>query len=497
MAVSAAEKSSFSPKWVLVAFVAGTVVAAIATPLVFTSRSPSSILSPSGVPIQHVVIVLMENHAFDNLFGTYCSALGPYCSGVVNGIPPGTCVPFDPRNTSEGCVRPYDFTSRNLSTRDLPHGWNSTQESIDNGSMDGFYLAEDRGVLPFGHYDGQTIPLYWDLAEQYAIGDDFFSSALSYSLPNHWYLLAGQAPPLSVNASNFHSANGRHTYLDQANATQTVEDLLNATPSVSWQYFDWALANYTTATSSLGTTESRESGGVGSAFSYWNPLAAKHESYTEWYVTHFVNRSDFFREANAGMLPNISWVIPGLSFSDHPSANLSLGQAYVASVVDAVESSSDWSSTAIFLSWDDYGGFYDHVAPPRVDSLGLSMRVPLIVISPYTPEGRIVHDLGYFESLLHFVEWKFGLGCITSRDCNAPLPLGYFDFGQAPRPPMLFPTSGRNATHPLPLEPPSISYGPEAALGVESLSGTGMYSIDPQEWNTGPPPSGTPNDAVD
>jgi phospholipase C len=144
--------------------------------------------------------------------------------------------------------------------------------------MDGFSLAEDRGVLPFGHYDGEAIPLYWELAEQYAIGDDFFSSALSYSLPNHRYLLAGQAPPLRVNVSNFPSASGRDTYLDQANATQTVEDLLNATPSVSWQYFDWALANYTTATSSFGKTTRRGSGGIGSAFSYWNPLAAKHES---------------------------------------------------------------------------------------------------------------------------------------------------------------------------------------------------------------------------
>jgi hypothetical protein len=116
MSASQLESPGFSPKRVLVAFGAGIVVAAIATPHVLTPRSASPLPSPSGVPIKHVVIVLMENHAFDNLFGTYSSVLGPYCSGVVNGILLGTCVPFHPRNMSEGCVRPYNFTSRNLST---------------------------------------------------------------------------------------------------------------------------------------------------------------------------------------------------------------------------------------------------------------------------------------------------------------------------------------------------------------------------------------------
>jgi phospholipase C len=178
-----------------------------------------------------------------------------------------------------------------------------------------------------------------------------------------------------------------------------------------------------------------------------------------------------------------------VTFSDHPPANLSQGMAFVASVVDAVEESPEWSSTAVFLSWDDYGGFYDNVAPPSIDPLGLSLRVPLIVISPYTPAGYVSDSLGYFESLLHFVEWRFNLGCITHRDCTAPLPLQYFDFHMTPRAPVLFPTNWTNASYPFLANP----------YGVDSFAhaGSSRYAIDPSEWNTGPPPAGLSEDDID
>jgi phospholipase C len=110
--------------------------------------------------IKHIVVVVLENHAFDNYFGTYCRTVGPYCPAAVDGVPWGTCVPFNPANR-----------------------WN-------NGLMNGFYPAERSGLTPMGHYGARTIPLYWDLAEQYGLADHFFSTAQSYSLPNHWDLLA-------------------------------------------------------------------------------------------------------------------------------------------------------------------------------------------------------------------------------------------------------------------------------------------------------------------
>jgi phospholipase C len=460
------------------------VVLVIATvgPLLYIEGTASS--KSSSIPIQHIVVVVMENHAYDNLFGVYCPNIGPNCPDSANGIPPGTCLPYNTSDLSAGCIKPYPFPESSLITPSPPHEWNATIGSIDGGKMDGFYQAEHTNLTPFGYYNGSTLPVYWDMAEEYGLADNFFSSALSYSLPNHWYLLAGQAPPQSINTSVLAQGGfqAKHAYLNASNKTETVEDLLNNSTSTTWKYYDWALPSYQTAINGAATVYSH------SAYNFWNPLAAKYESYTQWYVNHFVSRSDFFNDTAAGQLPDVSWVIPDPSFSDHPPANLSLGEAYVASVVDAVEASPDWNSTAIFLTWDDYGGFYDHVAPPSLDPLGLSFRVPLIVISPYTPAGLVVHSLGYFESILHFIEWRFNLGCITHRDCNAPLPLGFFDFQNPPRAPVFFPTSPVGASYPYARLP----------AGEGGLFGGGRTFVpNPNEWDTGPPSPNLTEDEVD
>jgi phospholipase C len=449
------------------------LTAALSAPFVAEKVFPSAtVWTASDVPIQHIVILMMENHAFDNYFGSYCPTIGPFCASAVMGEPAGLCVPDVPGAApGAGCTKPFELGPSNMSPEDLAHDYNSTVRSIDGGKMDGFYEYEYAATRPFGYYNSSTIPIYWDLAEEYGLGDNFFSSAISYSLPNHWYLVSGQAPPNSVNQSAIgrNTSAYKHAYLNQSNATMTVEDLLNLTPSVSWKYYDWSLPTYQVAINAGWTTKG------GSAYDYWSPLAAKAESYTQWYANHFVSRDAIFGDAANGSLPDISYVIPYPTFSDHPgTSNISSGESFVAQVVDAIESSPEWHSTALFLSWDDYGGWYDGVAPPKLDNLGLSIRVPLIVVSPYTPEGTIVHGLGYFESLLHFVEWRWNLGCITSRDCNAPLPFAYFNFNQTARAPILFPTNWTNATYPMPLQDVS-----QIALGCAT-----DCQIDPEEWNT-------------
>jgi phospholipase C len=396
--------------------------------------------APFAPAIQHVIVVMMENRAYDTYFATYCLLPGPTCNGTANGISPGTCEAQ--LNYSRGCVTPYNFTEKNFVMKGLAHTWNATVASIDNGRMDGFYTAEGKSLLPFGHFNASTIPIYWDLAREYSLGDNFFSSVLSYSMPNHWYLMAGQAPPI---AAKFGLTNASKVqYLGEANTTKTIQDLLNRSQGVSWKYYDWPLASYSQATTGKFNLNT-----AGSAFSYWNPLAAKHESYTRYYNAHFANRTSFFSDVSNGRLPNISWVIPQASFSDHAPANVSRGEDFVSNVVNAIEASQDWKNTAIFLTWDDYGGFYDHVAPPAVDPLGLSFRVPFIVISPYTPAGTIVHDRGYFESTLAFMEKRWNLGCLTSRDCNAPDLSTYFDFNLTARSPISFGFNGTSAMGPM------------------------------------------------
>jgi phospholipase C len=416
--------------------------------------------------IDHIVLVILENHAFDNYFGTYCTTVGKYCSSTSNGIPNGTCVPLNPAKPQSGCVRPFPFTpanwTLNASSAPLSHSWDTSHAAWNNGAMNGFYAAEKSGDTPFGYYNGTTAPLYWDLAEEYSLDDDFFSSVLSYSLPNHWHFVAGQAPQVSLQNKTEPTpgqpvnVSREHLYLNESNQTRSVEDLLENS-SVSWDYYDYSLGNYSQAIQVTPTS-------AGRAYSYWNPQAAKAESYTAALTTHFVSNTQYYSDARNGTLPSLSWVIPPGQDSDHPPDNSTLAQAWLASIVDAAESSPDWNTTALFVVWDDYGGFYDHVDPPATSSgQQLGFRVPMILVSPYARKNYVSDSFGYFESLLHLMEWRFQLGCITALDCTAPLPLSMFNFHQPPRPPLLFPTNFTAMHYPMSLRSaraPIVPYYP-------------------------------------
>ncbi len=294
---------------------------------------PPPVKNAFAPQIQHVVFLLMENRPYDRYFAGYCLVVSAYCNDTGNGIPSGTREPQ--LNVTGGYVVPYNFTAENFTIANSGHTYAPTIASIDGGKMDGFYSAEASGLNPFGHFNGSTLPVYWDLAQEYALGDDFFSSALSYSLPNHWYALAGQAPSVGFK-NGIVNVPEEHQYLNQANKTETIQDLLNAT-SVTWKYYDWALDPYQTAINGLVSAND-----PGSAYTFWNPLAARYESYNQYFVSHFSNRDNFFTDVDQGNLPDISWVIPQENFSDHPPANVTQGESFVANVIDAVEMSSYW-----------------------------------------------------------------------------------------------------------------------------------------------------------
>jgi phospholipase C len=418
--------------------------------------------NPQSIPLHHIVFILQENHAYDNLFGEYCRTAGPNCSNAGNGIPNGTCIPYDPNNTSAGCIRPSPFVNAwNATPHDVEHTWNSSHAAYNNGAMNGWYLAENRSPEFSKYYTGATAPIYWDMAEQYALGDDFFSSVLSYSLPNHWAMFASTIPPVSLThlmyGPGLEVRNGTHApgrllsfqreYLNEANQTPTIADELINT-SLSWDYFDYPVVP--------GWAGYNLSIKDGQTWDYWNPSSAKFQTYSDPTMNaHFVNRTAILGDAANGTLPNISWVLPSEHESDHPFlAELPYGESWVAQVVDAIEASPEWNSTAIFVSWDEYGGFYDHVAPPQITSYGLGFRVPVLVISPYARENYIDPQFTYFESVLHFMEWRFGVSPMGPMDGGAPLPLNAFDFNQTPRAPIQFPTSvnASGARYPMTLE---------------------------------------------
>jgi phospholipase C len=226
-------------------------------------------------------------------------------------------------------------------------------------------------------------------------------------------------------------------YLEESNLTKTVADLFmnnsnsNNNNNIHWKYYDHPiqLGGYTTAVNN------------GQAYDYWNPFAAKGSSYTERYFSHFVNRGQIFSDLKNDTLPDVSWVVPSSPISEHPPANITLGMDWVTYVVDSIMKSQYWNSTAIIVTWDDYGGFYDHVPPPPIDKYGLGFRMPAIIISPYAKPGFIDHSKYQFESMLKFIEWRFGIPSLTNRDRNANNILNAFNFNQKPQPPHIIPLS--------------------------------------------------------
>jgi phospholipase C len=466
---AAARRQTLRSAAVAVAFV---VLLVVAGSFVVENDVIPSVTVKSVTPIQmflnhikHVVVVVMENHAFDTMYGSYCPTRGPYCPMTVAGIPSGLCVPSNPYNDSKSCIRPYPFSEHNDSLfYPLPHDHNSSIASYDNGSMDGFYWAEHSQLAPFGYYDAKTTPLMWDFAEEYGLADNYFGGTLSYSLPTHWsYVSGGNGPAI---AENFSMANPpginetagsrvRSIYLQEAQNVTSVEDLLSRT-STSWDYYEYALGNWTAA------SNVSQIGGAGTtnAFNYWNPQAAKEESYGPNLTTHFVPNQDFFADAANGSLPALSWVIPYFNFSEHPPENVTSGDEWLSMLIDSVEASPDWNTTALFLTYDEYGGFYDNVVPPVVDGIQLGFRLPLVVISPYTPAGVVVSSVIDPWSILALFEAEGGLGCMAVVDCDAPSALGFFNFSMPPRPPMLFPNYDADTVYPLALQPGNATWAP-------------------------------------
>ena len=430
--------------------------------------NPATFPTPASFPITHIVYLMMENHAYDNYFGVYCQKISTFCSSIGNGIPAGTCVPENPALPNGTCIKPFAL-NKSYVTSSLggTHNWASSHFSYDSGKMDGFYLASPNITQVFGYYNGSTIPTYWNLAEQFGLSDDFFSSVLDYSPTNHWYMLAGQSPaaaflnyaPSSTVATPGPLTALKEQYLNESNATATLNDEAGLA-SVSWRYYDAGLNNVTYVQAVNDTVQGNKT--QPGVFDYWDPLLGKAETYNATNEPHIVNRQTFAADAAAGALPDFSWVIPAVNQSDHPISSIASGMSFVNGIVNDIEGSPQWNSTALFVTWDEYGGYYDHVPPPQIDGNGLGFRVPLLVISPYTPIGYLSNQLGDFDSVTHLMEWKYGLSSFTHRDAAALLPMNFFDLNATPRAPdeiktttiypstlqkqALLPVSGVNAT---------------------------------------------------
>jgi len=415
--------------------------------------------------IRHVVMIAQENRSFDSYFGTYPGADGiPMRNGV-----PSVCVPDATRT---GCVRPY-HSGADIDTGG-PHGRAAALADIDGGRMDGFIsqvAASAPGVCAqvdpictaagqdvMGYHDGREIPNYWSWAAQFTLQDHMFESVLSWSLPAHLSMVSGWSATCRTpgDPSSCVSSPDQAPYLGLLPGTTgprrdfawTDITFLLHEAGVSWSYYiapgtepdceDDSAVLCTVRTQQPGTP------------SIWNPLPRFDTVREDGQLGDIRPTTDFYTAARRGTLPAVSWVVPNGVTSEHPPARISDGQAYVTGLVDAVMNGPDWDSTAIFLFWDDWGGFYDHVRPPRADGLGYGLRVPALVISPYARRGYVDHQTLSFDAYLRFIEDDF-LGGLrldpahdgrpdTRPDVRETLPLlgdlsRDFDFSQAPRSP--------------------------------------------------------------
>ncbi len=396
--------------------------------LVAACASPPSPASPPGAQlggihkIRHVVVIMQENRSFDEYFGTYPGAEGLPRSGGQFTV----CVP-DPATAS--CVRPYH--DPNAVNHGGPHGAPNAVADINGGKMDGFVAEAEKGGKvtcegPYdprcggghgptdvmGYKDARDIPNYWAYAENFVLQDHMFEPNASWSLPEHLFMVSewsahctrpGDPTSCQNELQNPGGLVKRHSGAAPDYAWTDLTYLLHR-DHVSWKYYvaegtqpdceDDAMT-CSAKPQKVGTPE------------IWNPLPYFDTVRQDGQLGNIQTIDHFYADARAGQLPSVSWIVPNGTVSEHPPATTSAGQTYVTSLINAIMKSPDWNSTAIFLSWDDWGGFYDHVRPPQVDQNGYGLRVPGLVISPYARHGYIDHQVLSFDAYVKFIEDDF------------------------------------------------------------------------------------------
>jgi len=388
-------------------------------------QMPTPTPTPSGShkgpsAIKHVVIVIQENRSFDNLFYGFQGA--NYATSGKGSA--GQAIQLTPVSFADSF--------------ELCHDYGDAKLDIDGGKMDGFgHCLPDKA---YTYVKGSETAPYFALARQYVLADDLFESQLDSSYEAHQYLIAAQAG-MAINIPNgtpwgCDSPPGSTVQLANTQGQPvsrvfpcftytTLADELNA-KHLPWRYYAPA------------------SGNPAYIWSAYDAIKGIRDG-PDWNENVVSSQCRVLADAAAGTLPTVTWVVPDLSDSDHPLSLSTTGPNWVTAVVNAIGSSSLWNSTAIFVVWDDWGGFYDHVNPPISDWDGPGMRVPLIAISPYARQGSVTHTQYEFASVLRSVEDLFALAPMTARDKAASdmwSDGAMFDFGQAPRKFSAFPDSG-------------------------------------------------------
>jgi phospholipase C len=382
--------------------------------------------------IRHLVIIVQENRSFDNVFA---------------GFPGASTQSYGYWHAKKVPLHEVRFVAPKPYKTDMIHNWTSAHLGYDGGKMDGFgsnTFSQGLGVAtwPYAYLKRSEVQPYWDLASQYVLEDHMFPTMFGGSFTAHLDLISGTTD-LAPKVSEVDWPDSSHWGCDATPSTnsslvtptqyepgqgpfpcftqfRTMADTLDAC-NISWKYY------------APGVNGGDIGGLVWSEFS-----AIKKVRYGADWANVISPPTTVLADAASGKLPQISWVIPDYLDSDHSAANSDAGPSWVAAVVNAIGQGPDWSSTAIVLVWDDWGGWNDHVPPPQLDWKGLGIRVPAIVISPYAKKGFVDHTQYEFSSILKLAEQTFDLPAVGPpsfgyTDTRATSMTDSFDFKQKPR----------------------------------------------------------------
>ncbi len=470
-------------------------------------------------PIKHLIVIYQENWSFDSLYGSFPGANGLANAGAAvnqvnkNGQPYSTLPqPInsnlkppapDSRFPADMPVKPFDisqYVPADQKTGDLVHRYYHEQYQIDYGKMDKFVAWTDAGGLVMGHYDATNMP-EGKLAQQYTMADNFFHAAFGGSFLNHQFLVCACAPtwpnaPASKIAQlesgvitkdgsvtpDGYAVNTNYTINSPhppniTDTTQLVPEQTNPTigDRLSEKGIDWAWYS--------GGWSDALAGKPDPLFQYHHQPFAFYANYadgTPGRAAHLKDEQDFLGALTSSHLPAVSFIKPLGPNNEHPGyTDLLTGQKHVADLVNAVKNSPYWADTAIIITYDENGGFWDHVAPPAGDRWGPGTRVPTIIISPFAKKGYIDHTQYDTTSILRFIEKRWSLAPLGTRDASGNDLSNAFEFPASTSAPVPAPASAQGPVSPV-AAPPAAQAAPpttsaprvsQAAPAVGSPSG--------------------------
>jgi phospholipase C len=420
-------------------------LAATLLPLTIPLPAAARTVPPGASLIQNVIIINQENRSFDNYFGTFPGA---------NGIPPKTCVPYDPQDTQKGCVVPY-YDPHDINGGG-PHSPFDAQADIDDGithtRMDGFVqqivnlkkrrgcksgspfscLSQEQGYARYdtvGYHTESEIPTYWTYAKKFVLQDQLFERDRSWSFTSHLDLASEWAAQCTnPNDAMSCTTSAQPKYSNNLSLPWVNLFQLLDLYGVTWKYYVDEGSEPDCPNGDIDCdAEPLNAGQPG----IWNPVplfATVQAGGQNYLKQHNPTVAQFITDLQNGTLPQVSWIVPNGGESEHPPSRITDGMEYVTWLVNAVMTSRYWPNTAIFISWDDWGGFYDHKAPPNVDYnnsstpvQGFGLRVPGLMLSPYANGGTIDKSVLSLDSYATFIEDLFtGSARLNPEQLNNP-----------------------------------------------------------------------------